>query len=139
MGLLLQFQPRSNHQRTAIMENTTDSKTDQKLNAAREGVTQIGKDLRADVHATIDRIADQVPPATDRLAAQAHNGVDTVADGMQSASDRLAARGKQAVESCKQFTESSRNRVRANPMVSVLVAAAAGYGISRLLGSRGKH
>lgn len=121
------------------MDNSTDNKIDQKSNATREGVTQIGKDLRADVHATIDRIADQVPPATDRLAEQAHNGVDHVADGVQSASESLAARGKQAVETCKQLTESSRNRVRANPMVSVLVAAAAGYGISRLLGSRSKH
>lgn len=121
------------------MENSTDNKTDQKISAAREGVTQIGKDLRADVHATIDRIADQVPPATERLAAQAHNGVDHVADGMQSASERLATHGRQAVETCRQLTESGRNRVRAHPMVSVLVAAAAGYGISRLLGTRNRQ
>jgi ElaB protein len=118
------------------MENSTDNKIDNKINTARDGVTQIGKDLRADAHATIDRIADKVPPATDLLATQAHNGVDSVADGVQSASERLAARGKQAVETCKNITESSRTRVRANPMVSVLVAAAAGYGISKLLGSR---
>lgn len=114
------------------MENSIDSK----INSTRDGVTQIGKDLRADAHATIDKVAEKVPPATERLAAQAHTGVDKVADTAESASERLAARSKQVVETYKTFTESSRNHVRANPVISVLVAAAAGYGISKLLGSR---
>lgn len=114
------------------MENSIDSK----INSTRDGVTQIGKDLRADAHATIDKVAEKVPPATDRLASQAHDGVDKVADGVETASERLAARGKQVVETYKNLSESSRNHVRANPVISVLVAAAAGYGISKLLGSR---
>lgn len=114
------------------MENSTDSK----ITNARDGVTQIGKDLRADAHATIDKVAAQVPPATERLASQAHTGVDKVADTVESTSDRLAARGKQLAASCKTLTESSRNHVRASPVISVLVAAAAGYGISKLLGAR---
>ncbi|MYM34014.1 hypothetical protein GTP38_06635 [Duganella sp. FT94W] len=114
------------------MENSIDSK----INNTRDGVTQIGKDLRADAHATIDKVAEKIPPATERLAKQAHNGVDKVADTAESASERLAVRGKQVVETYKSITESSRNHVRANPVISVLVAAAAGYGISRLLGSR---
>ncbi|TFW16288.1 hypothetical protein [Duganella callida] len=113
-----------------------DQSIDTKINNTRDGVTQIGKDLRADAHATIDKVAEKVPPATDRLAAQAHTGVDKVADGVESTSERLAARGKQALETYKNFTESSRNQVRAKPMLSVLVAAAAGYGISKLLGAR---
>ncbi|HEX5342741.1 MAG TPA: hypothetical protein VFX55_09620 [Duganella sp.] len=114
------------------MENSTDNK----INATRDGVTQIGKDLRADAHATIDKVADQVPPTTERLRAQAHTGVDKVADGVESTSERLAARGKQLAASCRNLTESSREHVRASPVISVLVAAAAGYGISKLLGSR---
>lgn len=119
------------------MENSIDNKLDTKINNTRDGVTQIGKDLRADAHATIDKIADQVPPATDRLKAQAHTGVDKVADGVESTSERLAARGKQLAASCRTLTESSREHVRASPVISVLVAAAAGYGISKLLGARG--
>jgi ElaB/YqjD/DUF883 family membrane-anchored ribosome-binding protein len=115
-----------------IMENTTETK----INSARDGVTQIGKDLRADAHATIDKVADQVPPTAERLRAQAHTGVDKVADGVESTSERLAARGKQLAASAKSLTESSREHVRASPVISVLVAAAAGYGISKLLGSR---
>ena len=34
------------------MENSTETK----INTARDGVTQIGKDLRADAHATIDAL-----------------------------------------------------------------------------------
>jgi ElaB/YqjD/DUF883 family membrane-anchored ribosome-binding protein len=115
-----------------IMENSIDSK----INNTRDGVTQIGKDLRADAHATIDKVAEKVPPATERLAAQAHTGVDKVADTVETTSDTLAARGKQVVETYKNLTESGRAHVRTSPMISVLVAAAAGYGISKLLGSR---
>ena len=114
------------------MENSTDRKLDQ----AREGVTQIGKDVRADTHATIDQLANKAPQAADRLANAAHNTVDKVADSVESNTDRLIARSKQMRESAKALAESGRDRVRANPAVSVLVAAAAGYGLSKLLGSR---
>ncbi|MES2162361.1 MAG: hypothetical protein V4476_14475 [Pseudomonadota bacterium] len=122
------------------MENSIDSK----INSARDGVTQIGNNLRADAHAAIDKVADKVPPTTDRLANSAHNGVDKVADGVnkvadtvESTSGRLVARGKQVGESYKALAESGRGRVRAHPAMSVLLAAAAGYGLSKLLSSRG--
>lgn len=123
------------------MENSFDNK----VNNVRDGVTQIGKDLRGDAHAAIDKAADKVPAATDRLAASAHTGVDKVADtatkigdSVDSASATLAARGKQLSTAYKEFAESSRDHVRASPVISVLVAAAAGYGLSKLLGARGK-
>jgi ElaB protein len=65
-----------------------DNSIDSKINTTRDGVTQIGKDLRADAHAAIDKVADKVPPATDRVAAGAHTGVDKVADTMESTSER---------------------------------------------------
>jgi ElaB/YqjD/DUF883 family membrane-anchored ribosome-binding protein len=114
------------------MENSIDSK----LNNTRDGVTQIGKDLRSDAHAAIDKVADKIPPATDRLATSAHSGVDKVADTVETTSDRLVARGKQVAESYTKLAESGRSHVRASPAISVLIAAAAGYGISKLLSSR---
>ena len=114
------------------MENSIDSK----INNTRDGVTQIGKDLRADAHAAIDRVADKVPPTADRLATSAHNGVDKVANGVESVSERVAARSKQVTESYKKLAESGRSHVRSSPAISVLIAAAAGYGISKLLSSR---
>jgi ElaB/YqjD/DUF883 family membrane-anchored ribosome-binding protein len=119
------------------MENSIENK----LNSTRDGVTQIGKDvgkdMRADAHAAIDKVADKVPPTTDRLAASAHNGVDKVADTVESTSERLLARSKQMKESYQALAESGRSHVRASPAISVLIAAAAGYGISKLLSSRG--
>lgn len=130
------------------MENSIDTKINGTTgnstgSSAREGVTQIGKDLRADAHAAIDRVADKVPPTADRLATRAHNGVDKVADGVESVSgtvdsvsERLAVRSKQVTESYKKLAESGRSHVRSSPAISVLIAAAAGYGISKLLNSR---
>jgi ElaB/YqjD/DUF883 family membrane-anchored ribosome-binding protein len=70
------------------------------------------------------------------VAASAHTGVDKVADTVESTSDRLAARGKQVAETYTKLAESGRSHVRASPAISVLIAAAAGYGISKLLSSR---
>lgn len=126
------------------MENSIDTKINGTTgNSTRDGVTQIGKDLRADAHAAIDRVADKVPPTADRLATSAHNGVDRVANGVESVSgtvesvsERVAARSKQVTESYKKLAESGRSHVRSSPAISVLIAAAAGYGISKILSSR---
>jgi ElaB/YqjD/DUF883 family membrane-anchored ribosome-binding protein len=114
------------------MENTTDNK----LNVTRDGVTQIGKDLRADAHTAIDKAAEKVPAATDRLASSAHTGVDKVADTVQDAGTSLIERGQQLSGAYKRFAESGRSYVRTSPAVSVLLAAAAGYGLSKLFSSR---
>lgn len=123
--------------------NNAQNKIENKIDAARDGVTKINKDLRADAHATIDRVADKVPANTDRLATTAHTGVDKVADTVDSVNskwdgtvERITAGTKQLSENAKVWTETGRTKVRANPALSVLIAAAAGYGISKLLSSR---
>lgn len=118
------------------MSATIDTKADPKINAARDGVTQINRDLRADAHTAIDTVADKVPAATDRLATTAHNGVDKVADSVESTSSTLSERAKQFSTSYKEYAETGREYVRAKPAMSVLIAAAAGYGLSKLLGAR---
>jgi ElaB protein len=116
--------------------NNPNNNVDSKLSAARDGVAQINKDLRADAHTAIDKVADKVPPATDRLATRAHNGVDAVADTVDSVSTGVVARGKQLGAAYKQFADTGRDYVRTSPAISVLLAAAAGYGLSKLLSSR---
>lgn len=127
------------------MENQLSNNLDNKLSNARDGVTQIGKDLRSDAHSAIDRTADKVPPLTDRAASFAHSSVDKVADGVEKAADKVDSastsvleRGKQIGVAYKQFAETGRGYVRTSPAISVLIAAAAGYGLSKLLGARGK-
>jgi len=118
------------------MDSNLNNTVDNKLNAVRDGATQINKDLRADAHTAIDRAADKVPPATDRLATRAHNGVDAVADTVDGVSNSVVARGKQLGAAYQQFANTGRDYVRTSPAISVLLAAAAGYGLSKLLGSR---
>ncbi|WP_296000978.1 hypothetical protein [Rugamonas sp.] len=126
----------ANTSSTGSTAGSAANTVDNKLNAAREGVTQIGKDMRADAHSAIDKVADKVPPATDRLATRAHNGVDSVADGVNGVADTVAARGKQLSAAYQQFADTGRDYVRTSPAIAVLLAAAAGYGLSKLFGSR---
>jgi ElaB/YqjD/DUF883 family membrane-anchored ribosome-binding protein len=76
-------------------------------------------------------------PAKD-LRAGMHSTVDKVADNISSISDQMGAKGDQLNAAYKRLAESSRNYVRTSPGKSLLVALAAGYAVSKLLGSR-KH
>ncbi|MES2261562.1 MAG: hypothetical protein V4724_23835 [Pseudomonadota bacterium] len=142
------------------MEHTTD-KLNPGLNPgrdlSRDTITQIGKDTRSDLHSAIDRTADKVQPATDRAASVAHTAVDKIADKVQPATERLASSahtavdkvsdtanqvgdkvtegGKQLSAAYQRFADTGRGYVRTSPAISVLVAMAAGYGLSKLFGS----
>ena len=76
-------------------------------------------------------------PGTD-LRAGLHSTVDKVADNISSISDRMGAKGDQLNAAYKRFAENGRNYARQNPGKSLLMALAAGYAVSKLLGSR-KH
>ena len=101
----------------------------------------------ADAHKTIDKAADAAQPVVDRLATSAHAGVDKVSGAISGATDKLTgalsgATGKfddkkrQLVDAYGNFTETGRDYVRTSPGTSVLLAVAAGYVLSKLLGSR---
>ncbi|MEG2961913.1 MAG: hypothetical protein RR860_04425, partial [Janthinobacterium sp.] len=89
-------------------------------------------------------LAEQASLAKTRfLATLGHEGVEQVgvrivkvSDSMSKASERLMARGKQLGAACQRAGETGRDYVRERPAVSLLIAAAAGYGLSKLLGSR---
>ncbi|KQW96626.1 hypothetical protein ASC94_07215 [Massilia sp. Root418] len=139
------------------MDNTTNS-TDKSSNATRDAATQFSRDTRADIHSAIDRTAEKVQPTADRLASSAHatvdkmaekvtptadrlvgaahTAVDRVADTATQVSDKAATGAKQLGEAYTRFAETGRNYVRTSPATSVLLAVAAGYGLSKLLGGR---
>lgn len=101
------------------------------------------QDTRQDLHRTIDKVASQAQPLADKVATRAHDGVDQVgeridqvSDSVSKASETLMARGKQLGAACQRAGETGRGYVRERPAVSLLIAAAAGYGLSKLLGSR---
>jgi ElaB/YqjD/DUF883 family membrane-anchored ribosome-binding protein len=96
------------------------------------------KDTRSDLHNTIDKYAEKVPAAAERVAASAHAGVDKVADTVGNASAKLDRKSEELGVAYRRMAETGRDYVRKSPAVSVLVAMAAGYAVSRLFGSR-KH
>ncbi|KAB8043407.1 DUF883 family protein [Janthinobacterium aquaticum] len=106
-------------------------------------VKDTAQDASKDVHKTIDKVADQAKPVVDKVASSVHEGVDQVgekisqvSDTVSKASERLMERGKQLGAACQKAGESGRGYVRERPGVSLLIAAAAGYGLSKLLSSR---
>lgn len=72
------------------------------------------------------------------LRAGAHSTVDKVADNISSMSSQVNAKGEQLNAAYRRLAESGRNMVHKSPGKSLLVALAAGYAISKLLGAR-KH
>lgn len=124
--------------------------TSEKTGFDRDNTVALGKDPRSELHSAIDRVADKVQPLADRLAGSAHDGVDQigakvqqvsakvqqVGDKVGQASVSLTERGKQAGVAYQRFAETGRGYVRSRPAVSLLVALAAGYGLSKLIGTR---
>lgn len=99
------------------------------------GTTDINK-TAADAHKTIDKAAEQAQPMADRLASSAHAGVDKVQGALTTASSRMDEKSKQLTDAYKNFAETGREYVRTSPATSILVALAAGYTLSKILGRR---
>jgi len=97
--------------------------------------TDINK-TASQAHQSIDKAAEAAPAMADRLATSAHAGVDKVQGALTDASARMEEKTKQLSEAYKHFAESGRDYVRSSPATSILVALAAGYTLSKLLGRR---
>ncbi|MBC7857656.1 MAG: hypothetical protein H7Z39_02550 [Burkholderiaceae bacterium] len=108
---------------------------------------QAARDVRADLHRAIDTAAEKAQPMAERLASGAHAGVDRVGDTVNQVSGTLSERGKQVSgtlsergkqvgASYKKLAETGRGYVVTSPVVSLLVAVAAGFGLSKLLSQR---
>lgn len=72
------------------------------------------------------------------VRASLHSTVDKVADNISNISDHMGAKGDQLNAAYRRFAESGRNFVRKSPGKSLLVALATGYAVSKLIGLR-KH
>ena len=90
------------------------------------------QDTRQDLHRTIDKVATRAHDGVDQVGER----IEQVSDTVSKASETLMARGKQLGAACQRAGETGRGYVRERPAVSLLIAAAAGYGLSKLLGSR---
>lgn len=90
----------------------------------------------SDMHKSIDKAADAAPAMADRLASSAHAGVDKVSGALTGAGARMEEKSKQLSEAYRHFADTGRDYVRTSPATSILVALAAGYTLSKLLGRR---
>jgi len=90
----------------------------------------------AKAHQTIDQMSDAARPAVDRVATGAHLAVDKLAGAATSAAETMSVRGQQLKEAQTRITANCRSYVRENPMVSVGIAAAVGFVLSRLFKRR---
>lgn len=88
------------------------------------------------VQGTVDRLAEKVPAATDRLVTKAHDTVDKVSDQAANVTERLSQKAADLNVAYSRLAETGRSYVRNSPGTSVLVALAAGFAVSKLLGSR---
>ena len=95
-------------------------------------IAQVSKPTRADLHGAINQTAEKAQPLIDHLATSAHQGVDKMSDTIDEVSGTLATGSKKLAAAC----ETGRDYVRRTPVVSLLVAAAVGYGLSKLRSSR---
>lgn len=88
--------------------------------------------LATEAHRGIDSAADAARPTADRLASGAHRAVEN-AEGMASrgaeALGKAGARGEELIATGSDY-------VREHPLFTLGVALAAGFVLSRLLGSR---
>lgn len=111
--------------------NITSSGTDRSGAVAR-GIEQAG----AGAHKAIDKVSDAARPAVDRMASGAHQAVDKAAAVAHQAADTLGTKGNEIKKAQTRLVSECGGYVRANPIASLGLAAAAGFLLGRLLASR---
>jgi ElaB/YqjD/DUF883 family membrane-anchored ribosome-binding protein len=89
----------------------------------------------ATAHSTIDKVSDAAHPAVDRITASAHQAVDKMAHAANTAAETLGEKGEKMKEAKSRMMADACNYVEAHPLASVGMALAAGFLLSRLLGS----
>lgn len=87
-------------------------------------------------HGAIDKASAAVKPAVDRMLSGAHQAVDSLAGVASDAAETLGTKANQIREGQQRMTEQCRGHVRASPLVSIGIAVAAGFVLSRLIANR---
>ena len=100
--------------------------------ALKRGIRQ----AESGVHSTIDKAAEAARPAVDRVASSAHRAVDEVANIAGHAAETVSEKGEQLKDAQEQMVGYSREYMRKHPIASLGIAVAAGFLLSRIIGSR---
>lgn len=84
-------------------------------------------------HDTISKASQAVHPAVDRVANTAHNLVDKLATGASNTADTLDVKAEQLKSAQAQLVSAARNYLNEKPLITLGIAAGAGFLLSRLL------
>jgi len=87
-------------------------------------------------HNVIDKVSQAAHPAVDRISSGAHFTVDKAAGAATRTAAAFNEKREQLRYAGMRTMEETRGYVRANPIMSIGIAVAAGYLISRLFRSR---
>ena len=87
-----------------------------------------------DLHQSIDRAAHAAQPVVDRIASSAHAAVDKLATSFQGVGGTIDDKSKQLSQAYGHFLDSGREYVRSRPASSILMAAAAGWILAKMMG-----
>jgi ElaB/YqjD/DUF883 family membrane-anchored ribosome-binding protein len=99
-------------------------------------VTRTVDTATTSAHRAIDRASEAARPAVDKLASSAHQVVDRVAGAATSAAETLDVKAEKLRDVQSRLVDDCSDYVRENPILSVGLAVAAGFLLSRLLSSR---
>ena len=91
---------------------------------------------RAGAHDKVNQVSAAVPPVVDRIAAGAHRSVDGIASVASRAADAIGTSGARVEDARARVAGQVQGYVRENPWTSLGLAVAAGFLVSRLVGSR---
>ncbi len=87
-------------------------------------------------HEAIQRATDAARPTVDRMASGAHQAVDRIAEVATQAADTLSVKGGQLHDAQDRLLKNTSAYMRDHPVASLGIAVAAGFLLSRLIGSR---
>jgi ElaB/YqjD/DUF883 family membrane-anchored ribosome-binding protein len=99
---------------------------------APEGVER----LATSAHKGINAAAGAAHPVIDRLASSAHHAVDSADHAANHATDTLAKAGSKAGATGEHYYAAGAGYMRDHPALTIGVAMAAGYLLSRMLATR---
>lgn len=99
-------------------------------------LTQTVGKATAGAHQTIDAASDASGPAVERMVHKAHATIDSMGGIAAHAAEALDLKGEQLTKAKNQAIKATDDYLHAHPIVSIGLAIAAGYLISRALSSR---
>lgn len=87
-------------------------------------------------HNAINRASTAAGPAVDSMATGAHNAIDKITGVATQAAEKLNVSGDQIRDVQSRFSETCKTQMKENPVVTLGVAVAAGFLLSKLLSLR---